>query len=251
MHSPREGSVLERLGTVAIVGVGLIGGSIGLALRGRGPRPTGGRGRPRPERRWTRHGARGDRRGDDRPGRAGSPRPRSSVVCTPVSRIAARTSRRRRGRPGPAAGHRRGQHQAADRRGRRATSRRVGHVRRRPPDRRLGAIGLDARAGRPVRGPRLRADPDGPDPARPARAGAGVLGGPGLPDARDDARPSTTRSWPTRATCRTPWPRPSRRRSPPEWLAAGRRRVPRRHPRRRRPTPRSGRRSSATTAARC
>src|SRR5271165_6280717 len=32
----REGAVLQRLETVAIVGVGLIGGSIGLALRSRG-----------------------------------------------------------------------------------------------------------------------------------------------------------------------------------------------------------------------
>ena len=32
----REVRVLDRLGTVAVVGVGLIGGSIGLALRGRG-----------------------------------------------------------------------------------------------------------------------------------------------------------------------------------------------------------------------
>src|ERR1700675_4230181 len=35
MRLTREGGGLERLGTVAIIGVGLIGGSIGLAVRAR------------------------------------------------------------------------------------------------------------------------------------------------------------------------------------------------------------------------
>ena len=219
----RREKVRDSVRTVAILGVGLIGGSIGLALRARGIAAE----------------VVGDRagRGGARSGRSTAARStgRRPTCATGSARPRWWSSARRStGSPRTSGGwprrpvrgvsdHRCRQHEAPDRRGGRATAALAGGVRRGAPGGRLGAARRGACPGRPVRGPTLRADADVADARGPAPACRRDSGRASAAACWRWARPSTTRSWPTPATCRTPWPPRWPASVPAEWLplAAG------------------------------
>ena len=209
-----EGQVLEPIRTVAILGVGLIGGSIGLALRRAG---SGG-------------GGVGDRAGSGfararryalvpstgrRPICArGSASAEVVVVCTPVNRVV-EDVRRSAEAAGPdvlitdAGSSKRQIVEAVERQP--AVLRRCSWG---PTRRRLGAAGRGPRPGRPVRGPALRPDPDLADALRsapPGGAGSGRAIGCRVlemgPAEHDEVLAYTSHlptPWPP------PWPGPSR-----------------------------------------
>ena len=209
---------MERLGTVAIVGVGLIGGSIGLALRS-GASPGGSSGWAGTRGRWSRprRGAIDEATTDLASGVAEA---EVVVVCTPVSRIAQDVRRAAEAAPAEAlvtdAGSTKRQIVEAVERHPAAAALFVGAH----PIAGSERIGLGARPGRPVRGPVCVLTPTPRTPARPARAGESVL------ERRWAA--GCSRLTPDRARRgpglhEPPAPRPGRGRSavvlPPEWLA--------------------------------
>ena len=145
------------------------------------------------------------------------------VVCTPVSRVADDVRRAAEAAPGRVAGHGRGQLEAADRRGRGTTPALGGGLRGRAPVAGSERRGVITRPRRPVRGSRLRLDAHPAHPAGPARRRTCSSGRRWVAASSRWGPPSTTRSWPTPAICRTRWPPPWRRPFPTEWLplAAG------------------------------
>ena len=169
---------MKRWGNVAIVGVGLIGGSIGLALRQRNlAESVIGIGRRQVSLRIARRvGAVTHTTIDLAKGVADA---ELVIVCTPVGQIVEHVRAGRRGLSGRDADHRRGQREAGDRRGpgrpvapRLPLPRRASHRRQREG-------GPELRPGRPVRGPRGRPDPHPQHPRRGLRPPGRVLAGPG------------------------------------------------------------------------
>ena len=244
-----EGQVLEPFRTVAILGVGLIGGSIGMALRTRGlAAEVVGIGRdPGSLDEAERLGA-VNRSTTDLCEGVGSAE--VVVVCTPVNRVAEDVQRCAEA-AGPDvlitdAG---------------SSKRQIVEAVERQPAAASVFVGAHPLAGSERRGAaHARADlfegrvcvltPTSRTPADRLRRAARLLDGARLPRPRDGARPSTTRSWPTPAICRMPWPPPWRRRSPPtgcRWPPAPSATARASPP----PTPASGRRSFATTAGLC
>ena len=162
LHSPREGSVLVRLGTVSIVGVGLIGGSIGLALRSRGlASKVVGVGRDARTLEQARSRGVIDEATTDLA--SGVAEAEVVVVCTPVSRIPQDVRRVAEAAPASAlvtdAGSTKRQIvEAIERHPASACA-----FRRGPSAGGIGKDGVGPCPTGPLRGPGLRPDPDLPD----------------------------------------------------------------------------------------